>query len=92
MELPITKKSYKLTLEGNEDFLVVKSAKEKILDDVPVGQSTTAAIISEGLEIHVRRALAYLRELEDEGFFESSFATIKFKSNARSRCRVFKRL
>tara|TARA_R110002020_G_scaffold233_4_gene1224 strand:- start:9600 stop:9866 length:267 start_codon:yes stop_codon:yes gene_type:complete len=86
------KKSYKLTLEGNEDFLIVKSAKEKILDAVPVGQSTTAAIISEGLEIHVRRALAYLCELEEEGFFESSFATIKFKSNARSRCRVFKRL
>jgi predicted ArsR family transcriptional regulator len=86
------KKSYTLTLEGNEDFLVVKSAKEKILDAVPKGQSTTAAIISEGLEIHVRRALAYLRDLEEDGFFESTFATIKFKSNAKSRCRVFKRL
>lgn len=86
------KKSYKLTLEGNEDFLVVKSAKDRICESVPKGQSTTAAIISEGIGIHVRRALAYLKDLEEEGFFESEFATIKFKSNARSRCRVFKRL
>ena len=86
------KKSYTLTLEGNEDFLVVKSAKDQILEAVPKGQSTTATIVSEGVGINVRRALAYLRDLEEEGFCESTFATIKFKSNAKSRCGVFKGL
>ena len=86
------KAKYVLTLEGNEDFLQVKTAKEQILDSVPKGKTTTAQIIGTGLKIHHRRALKYLAELEDEGGFSSVFGCIKFKSGVRCRVRIFKRL
>jgi len=86
------KAKYTLTLEGNEDFLQVKTAKEQIIEKVSKGKTTTAQIIGTGLQIHHRRALIYLTELEEEGYFSSEFGTIKFKSGAKCRVRIFKRL
>ncbi len=86
------KTEFVFTLEGNEDFLRVKTKKQEICEVVPKGKTTTARIIGEGLHIHIRRALKYLSELEKDGFFSSDYATVKNKSNVRCKTRVFKRL
>ena len=40
------KAKYTLTLEGNEDFLQVKTAKEQIIEKVSKCKTTTAQIIT----------------------------------------------
>ena len=47
------KTEFVFTLEGNEDFLRVKTKKQEICEVVPKGKTTTARIIGEGLHIHI---------------------------------------
>lgn len=86
------KAKYTLTLEGNEEFLHVKTKKEEICEVIPTGKTTTARIVGTGLNMDIRRALKYLTELEKEGYFTSELATIQNKNNIRNRARIFKRI
>jgi predicted ArsR family transcriptional regulator len=88
--LAIKKKT--ILLDETDDFFIVKSAKEKILDEVPRNKKTNATLVSNSVGITTRKALAYLTELEEKGYFESEFKMVKYKSGAITKCRIFKRL
>lgn len=81
-----------LILDETDDFFIVKSAKEKILEGIPKNKKTNATLVSDSVGITTRKALAYLAELEDKGYFESEFKMVKYKSGAIAKCRIFKRL
>ena len=84
------KKKFTLTLDDSE-FSLVMNMKDKILDAVPRGKTTTARIIATGLNTHVRTSMKQLVQLEEAGHFSSEMLPIKYK---KSSCvtRVFKRL
>jgi len=86
------KTKYTITLEDNPDYLVHKTFKQRILEAIPKGRTTTASLVSDSLGLGKRKALAYLSFFEDQGLFKSEMKTIKHKSGAYSRTRVFKRL
>lgn len=81
-----------IILDENDDFFVVKSAKDKIIEEIPRNKTTTATLVSQSIGITTRKALAYLTELEEKGYFDSEYKAIKFKSGAIAKCRIFKRL
>ena len=83
---------YLITLEGNEDYLIVRPAKELILEMLPKGKTTTATLVGKAVDIHTRRALHYLKELEALGHLESRIGVIQSKSGNRVPTRIFKRL
>lgn len=86
------KTKYNITLEGNEDYLQVKSAKDKIIDMIPKGKTTTATLVAEVIGIHKRRALHYLVELEERVLMDSEIRLIQHKSGAKTKARIFKKL
>jgi len=82
-----------ITLEGNEDYLIVKPAKQLILEMIPKGKTTTATLVAKAVNIHTRRALHYLKELEEAGHLTSELGVIqKNDSGNRVPTRIFKRL
>ena len=87
------KKKYTFTLEDSDDFYIIKSVNDQILENVPKGKTTMATIIGEQLGITRRNALTHLSELEAKGLFKSEEKLIKFsKTGARATGRIFKRL
>ena len=92
LRLKPTKTKYVIALEDCEDVFVVKSTPEHILESVPKGKTTYANIISKALGITPRNALMHLVDLEKKGLFASENKVLKYKSGARAKARVFKRL
>ena len=85
------KKKYSIVLEDSDVIFKTMTAKEKILDMVPKNKSTTAALVTTGLGLHKRRALAYLTQLEKAGYFKSKMETLNINDKI-CITRVFKRL
>ena len=79
-----------VTLEDS-DYILCKSAKEKIMDILPKGKNTIPSFIADYLGVSRRAALISLDALEKEGKLSSKMGTIKSK-NTTSRCRIFKKI
>ena len=81
-----------ILLDETDDFFIIKTAKEKILEEVPKNKQTSATLVSQSIGITTRKTLTYLTELEGKGYFSSEFKAVKYKSGAITKSRIFKRL
>ena len=86
------KKKYSITIDDDDEIFTVVSRKMQVLKAIPIGKKTISSKVGKALGMKQRRALEYLTELEEDGYLESIYDVCEFKSGARSRTRVFKRI
>jgi len=86
------KKKYSITIDDDDDIFVVDPVRIQILKTIPIGKKTIASKVAKALDIKRRRGLEFLDRLENEGYLESKYELLKYKSGRRARARVFKRI
>ena len=86
------KKRYTITLEDDDEVFRTKTVKELILENIPKGKTTISSKVASNFNIGRRKALEYLTDMEDKGFLKSERGVIKYKSGAKARARIFKRI
>jgi len=86
------KKKYTITLEDDKDIYRTKPARELIYESIPKGKTTISSKVATTFKIGRRKALEYLTSLEESGLLESEMGIIRFKSGARAKTRIFKRI
>ena len=87
-----TKKKYTIALEDDDDIFVAKTTKQLIYENIPKGKTTISSKVAKAFNIGRRKALEYLTDMEDKGFLKSERGVIKYKSGAKARARIFKRI
>ena len=86
------KKKYTITIEADAEVFVTKTIKELILENIPKGKTTISSKVASNFNIGRRKALEYLTDMEDKGFLKSERGVIKYKSGAKAKARIFKRI
>ena len=86
------KKKYTITIEDDDEVFVTKTIKELILENIPKGKPTISSKVASNFNIGRRKALEYLTDMEDKGFLKSERGVIKYKSGAKAKARIFKRI
>ena len=86
------KKKYTITIEDDDEVFVTKTIKELILENIPKGKTTISSKVASNFNIGRRKALEYLTDMEDKGFLKSERVVIKYKSGAKAKARIFKRI
>lgn len=86
------KKKYTITLEDDDEVFRTKTVKELILENIPKGKTTISSKVAKNFNIGRRKALEYLTEMESKGFLKSERGVVKYKSGAKARARIFKRI
>ena len=81
-----------MCIRDSDEIFTVVSKKMEILKAIPIGKKTISSKVGKTLGIKQRRALEYLRILEDDGYLISEREVCEFKSGSRSLTRVFKRI
>jgi len=81
-----------ITLEDDDEVFRTKTVKELILENMPKGKTTISSKVAKHFNIGRRKALEYLSDMESKGFFKSERGVIKYKSGAKARARIFKRI
>jgi Mn-dependent DtxR family transcriptional regulator len=86
------KKKYSITIDDDDDIFIVDPVRIQILKSIPIGKKTISSKVAVSLDIKRRRALEFLNKLEEEGYLESEFKILRFKSGSRAKTRIFKRI
>ena len=86
------KKKYSITIDDDDDIFIVDPVRIQILKSIPIGKKTISSKVGISLDIKRRRALEFLNKLEEEGYLESEFKIVRFKSGSRAKTRIFKRI
>jgi len=86
------KKKYSITIDDDDDIFIVDPVRIQILKTIPIGKKTISSKVATALDIKRRRALEFLNKLENEGYLESEFKIVRFKSGSRAKTRIFKRI
>ena len=86
------KKKYTITIEDDDEVFVRKTIKELILENIPKWKTTISSKVASNFNIGRRKALEYLTDMEDKGFLKSERGVIKYKSGAKAKARIFKRI
>ena len=86
------KKKYTITIDDDDDIFVVDPVRIQILKFIPIGKKTISSKVAISLDIKRRRALEFLCRFEKEGYLESEFKILRFKSGSRAKTRIFKRI
>lgn len=87
-----TKKRYTITLEDDDEVFVTKPTRELIYESMPKGKTTISSKVATTFKIGRRKALEHLTNLEEVGLLKSEMGVIKYKSGAKARARIFKRI
>ena len=86
------KKKYTITIEDDDEVFVTKTIKELILENIPKGKTTISSKVASNFNIGRRKALEYLTDMESKGLLKSERGVVKYKSGAKARARIFKRI
>ena len=86
------KKRYMITLEDDDEVFRTKTVKELILENMPKGKTTISSKVAKHFNIGRRKALEHLTNLEEVGLLKSEMGVLRYKSGARARARIFKRI
>ena len=87
-----TKKKYTIALGDDDEIFVAKTTKQLIYENIPKGKTTISSKVAKAFNIGRRKALEHLTNLEKSGLLESEIVVVGFKSGAKTKARLFKRI
>jgi predicted ArsR family transcriptional regulator len=81
-----------ITIEEDDEVFITKPTRELIYESIPKGKTTISSKVATAFKIGRRKALEHLTNLEEVGLLKSEMGVLRYKSGARAKARIFKRI